>query len=138
MLRPKSTKYKRYHRGKYTRSKRGKTIANGKCALQSTEYGWISARQIEAGRRALTRHAKRGGKVWIRIFPDLPVTARPAETRMGAGKGSTRYWVSVVQPGKIVYEISGVSKQIAQEAMRLASYKMPIKSKVIDYDPTRE
>ena len=110
---------------------RGNFICFGKFALQALEPAWITSRQIEAGRRAITRYARRGGKLWIRIFPDKPITLRPAETRMGSGKGSPEYWVAVVKPGKILYEISGVSGNIAKAAMRIASYKMPIRTQFI-------
>lgn len=112
-------------------STRGNTICFGKFALQALEPTWITARQIEAGRRAITRYARRGGKLWIRIFPDKPVTMRPAETRMGSGKGSPEFWVSVVKPGRIIYEISGVSENVAQAAMKLAAYKLPIRTQFI-------
>ena len=112
-------------------STRGNSICFGKFALQALEPAWITSRQIEAGRRAITRYARRGGKLWIRIFPDKPITMRPAETRMGSGKGSPEYWVSVVKPGRILYEISGVSETIAKAAMRIAAYKMPIRTQFI-------
>lgn len=107
---------------------RGNTICFGRCALQALEPAWITARQIEAGRRAMTRFARRGGKIWVRIFPDKPVTVRPTETRMGSGKGSPEYWVSVVKPGRILYEMSGVSKTVAKAAMQTAAGKMPIRT----------
>ncbi len=110
---------------------RGSTLNFGDFALQATEPAWITARQIEAGRRAMTRYIRRGGKIWIRVFPDKPVTMRAAETRMGSGKGSPEFWVAVVKPGRILYEISGVTEEIAREAMRLASNKLPIKTKFI-------
>jgi large subunit ribosomal protein L16 len=106
-------------------------IAFGDFALQALEPSWITSRQIEAGRRAMTRYAKRGGKLWIRIFPDKPVTMRPAETRMGSGKGAPEYWVAVVKPGKILYEMRGVSESVARAAMRIASYKLPIKTQFV-------
>lgn len=112
-------------------STRGNTIAFGRFALQAIEPCWITSRQIEAGRRAITRYARRGGKLWIKIFPDKPITMRPAETRMGSGKGAPEYWVAVVKPGRILYEMSGVSETIARAAMRIAAYKMPIKTKFI-------
>lgn len=112
-------------------STRGNSICFGKFALQALEPSWITARQIEAGRRAITRYARRGGKIWIRVFPDKPVTARPAETRMGSGKGSPEYWVAVIKPGRIIYEISGVSESIARAAMRIAAYKMPVRTQFI-------
>ncbi|WP_198648922.1 50S ribosomal protein L16 [Cyanothece sp. BG0011] len=110
---------------------RGSTLNFGEYALQATEPSWITSRQIEAARRAMTRYIKRGGKIWIRIFPDKPVTMRAAETRMGSGKGSPEYWVAVVKPGRIMFELSGVSEPIAREAMRLAAQKLPIKTKFI-------
>ena len=107
---------------------RGNKIAYGTFALQALEPGWLTSRQIEAGRRTITRYAKRGGKLWIRVFPDKPITMRPAETRMGSGKGSPEYWVAVVRPGRILYEMTGVPLTLAKEAMRNASYKMPVKT----------
>lgn len=109
----------------------GNTLSFGEYALQALEPAWITSRQIEASRRAMTRYIKRGGKIWIRIFPDKPVTMRPAETRMGSGKGSPEFWVAVVKPGRILFEIGGVTEQIAREAMRLAAYKLPIKTKFV-------
>ena len=132
MLSPKRTKHRKPHRGrKRGVATRGNTIAFGDFALQVLEPSWITSRQIEAGRRAITRYARRGGKLWIRIFPDKPVTMRPAETRMGSGKGSPEFWVAVVKPGKIIYELKGVPETVAREAMRIASYKMPIKTQFI-------
>jgi large subunit ribosomal protein L16 len=113
------------------RALRGNTISFGDFALQALECHWLTSRQIEAGRRAITRYARRGGKLWIRIFPDKPVTLRPAETRMGSGKGSPEYWVAVIKPGKIIYELKGVPEGVAREAMRIASYKMPLKTQFI-------
>lgn len=110
---------------------RGNTVDFGDFALQALEPTWITSRQIEAARRAMTRYIRRGGKIWIRIFPDKPITMRPAETRMGSGKGSPEYWVAVVKPGRIMFEIAGVSEEIAREAMRLAASKLPIKTKFI-------
>ncbi|EFA71786.1 Ribosomal protein L16 [Raphidiopsis brookii D9] len=110
---------------------RGSTLNFGDFALQAQEPCWITSRQIEASRRAMTRYIRRGGKIWIRIFPDKPVTMRPAETRMGSGKGNPEFWVAVVKPGRILFEIAGVSEEIAREAMRLAAYKLPIKTKFI-------
>lgn len=112
-------------------AQRGNTINFGEYALQATEPCWITSRQIEAARRAMTRYIRRGGKIWIRIFPDKPVTMRPAETRMGSGKGSPEYWVAVVKPGRVMFELSGVAEPIAREAMRLAAQKLPIKTKFI-------
>lgn len=117
---------------------RGNEINFGDFALQALEPAWITSRQIEASRRAITRYVRRGGKIWIRIFPDKPVTLRPAETRMGSGKGNPEYWVAVVKPGRILFEIAGVSEQTAREAMRLASYKLPIKTKFIAREPEQE
>lgn len=110
---------------------RGSTISFGEYALQALEPSWITSRQIEAARRAMTRYIRRGGKIWIRIFPDKPITMRPAETRMGSGKGAPEYWVAVVKPGRIMFELAGVSEEIAREAMRLAAFKLPIKTKFI-------
>nr|YP_009129815.1 ribosomal protein L16 [Vanilla planifolia]YP_009456268.1 ribosomal protein L16 [Vanilla pompona]AID52195.1 ribosomal protein L16 [Vanilla planifolia]AUJ22500.1 ribosomal protein L16 [Vanilla pompona]QII90259.1 ribosomal protein L16 [Vanilla planifolia] len=127
MLSPKRTRFRKQHRGRMKGiSSRGNRICFGRYALQALEPGWITARQIEAGRRALTRFARRSGKIWIRIFPDKPVTIRSTETRMGSGKGSPEYWVAVVKRGRILYEMSGVSKTVAKAAMRIAAYKMPI------------
>jgi len=132
MLRPKKTKFRRYHRGsRKGKATSGNTIVFGDIALRATECAWLTSRQIEAGRRTITRHVRRGGKLWIRVFPDLPITQRAAETRMGSGKGSPEYWVAVIKPGKIIYEITGVSEYLGLEALRLASYKFPMKSKVI-------
>ncbi len=132
MLSPKRTKYRKHHRGNLKgKANRGNKIAFGEFALQALEPCWITSRQIEAGRRVLTRYVKRGGKLWIRLFPDKPVTMRPAGTRMGSGKGFPEYWVAVVHPGKIIYEIRGVSELVAKQAMRIAAYKMPIKTKFL-------
>ena len=113
------------------KSCRGNRICFGRYALQALEPAWITARQIEAGRRAITRYARRGGKIWVRIFPDKPVTLRPTETRMGSGKGSPEYWVAVVKPGRVMFEISGVPEETAREALRLATHKLPCKCKVV-------
>ena len=132
MLSPRRTKFRKQQRGRMRGlATRGSTLNFGDFALQSTECGWITSRQIEAGRRAMTRYIRRGGKIWIRIFPDKPVTMRPAETRMGSGKGAPEYWVAVIKPGRILYEITGVPEATAREAMRLAAYKMPVKTKFI-------
>nr|YP_009732899.1 ribosomal protein L16 [Diphyscium foliosum]QHU77241.1 ribosomal protein L16 [Diphyscium foliosum] len=132
MLSPKRTKFRKQHRGRMKgMSIRGNSICFGKFALQALEPAWITSRQIEAGRRAITRYARRGGKLWIRIFPDKPITMRPAETRMGSGKGSPEYWVSVIRPGRILYEINGVPETVARAAMRIAAYKMPIRTQFI-------
>ncbi|MEM8722712.1 MAG: 50S ribosomal protein L16 [Cyanobacteria bacterium P01_G01_bin.39] len=135
MLSPRRTKYRKQHRGRMRgMAYRGSTLNFGDYALQATEPSWITARQIEAARRAMTRYVKRGGKIWIRIFPDKPVTMRPAETRMGSGKGSPEFWVAVVKPGRIMFEMAGVPEEIAKEAMRLAAQKLPIKTKFITRD----
>nr|ABJ91318.1 50S ribosomal protein L16 [Neopyropia yezoensis] len=132
MLSPKKTKFRKQHRGRMKGSaSKGNTIAFGDYALQATEPVWLTSRQIEATRRTITRYARRGGKLWIRVFPDKPVTARPAETRMGSGKGAPEYWVAVIKPGHILFEITGVPQKTAQQAMKLASYKLPIKTKFI-------
>nr|YP_009294389.1 ribosomal protein L16 [Palmaria palmata]AOM67829.1 ribosomal protein L16 [Palmaria palmata] len=132
MLSPKRTKFRKQHRGRMTgKASKGNTIAFGDYALQALEPVWLTSRQIEATRRTITRYVKRGGKLWIRVFPDKPVTARPAETRMGAGKGSPEYWVAVIKPGHILFEMNGVPENAAKEAMKLASYKLPIKTKFI-------
>nr|YP_010881553.1 ribosomal protein L16 [Pellia neesiana]WIA68631.1 ribosomal protein L16 [Pellia neesiana]WIA68717.1 ribosomal protein L16 [Pellia neesiana]WIA68803.1 ribosomal protein L16 [Pellia neesiana] len=129
MLSPKRTKFRKQHRGNLKGiATRGNSIHFGKFALQALEPAWITSRQIEAGRRAITRYARRGGKLWIRVFPDKPITVRPAETRMGSGKGSPEYWVAVVKPGKILYEMGGISENIARAAMRIAAHKMPIRT----------
>lgn len=132
MLSPKRTKFRKQQRGRMKgNAYRGNTINFGDFALQAIEPCWITSRQIEAARRAITRYVRRGGKIWIRIFPDKPVTMRPAETRMGSGKGSPEYWVAVVKPGRIMFEIAGIPEESAREAMRLASQKLPIKTKFI-------
>jgi large subunit ribosomal protein L16 len=132
MLSPKRTKYRKRQRGNIKgEATRGNTIAFGDFGLISLEPKWITNRQIEAARIAMTRHIKRGGKVWIRVFPDMPYTKKPAETRMGKGKGGPEYWVAVVKPGTVLFEISGVEPELAQEAMHLAGSKLPIKSKFV-------
>ena len=132
MLLPKRVKYRRVHRGRLTgKATRGNKITYGEYGLVATEPAWITSNQIEAARIAMTRYTKRGGQVWIKIFPDKPVTEKPAETRMGSGKGSPEYWVAVVKPGRVMFEIAGVSEEVAREALRLASHKLPIKSKVM-------
>ena len=132
MLLPKRVKYRRVQRGRMTgKATRGNTITYGEFGLQATEPAWITSNQIEAARVAMTRYIKRGGQVWIKIFPDKPVTAKPAETRMGSGKGSPEYWVAVVKPGRILFEMGGVDESIAREAMRLAMHKLPIKCKFV-------
>ena len=132
MLLPKRVKYRRVQRGRMTgKATRGNTITYGEYGLQATEPAWITSNQIEAARIAMTRYIKRGGQVWIKIFPDKPITEKPAETRMGSGKGSPEYWVAVVKPGRIMFEIAGVSEEVAREALRLASHKLPIKTKIV-------
>ena len=132
LLAPSRTKYRRQHRGRMKgQAHRGNTLAFGEYGLQALEPCWMEARQIEAARIALTRFMKRGGKVWIRVFPDKPVTAKPAETRMGSGKGAVDHWVAVIKPGRIIFEIGGVSEDIAKEAIRLASHKLPVKTRFI-------
>jgi large subunit ribosomal protein L16 len=135
MLSPRRTKFRKQQRGRMKGlAHRGSSLHFGDFALQATEPCWITARQIEAARRAMTRYIRRGGKIWIRVFPDKPVTMRPAETRMGSGKGSPEFWVAVVKPGRIMFEIAGVAEDVAREAMRLASQKLPIKTKFITRD----
>ncbi|GHO44059.1 50S ribosomal protein L16 [Ktedonospora formicarum] len=132
LLAPSRTKYRRQHRGRMRgEATRGATIAFGDFGLQALEPCWMEARQIESARIAMTRYMKRGGKVWIRVFPDKPVTAKPAETRMGSGKGAVDHWVAVVKPGRIIFEIGGVSEEIAKEAIRLAIHKLPVKCRFI-------
>ncbi|MCD7746800.1 MAG: 50S ribosomal protein L16 [Firmicutes bacterium] len=132
MLMPKRVKYRRVQRGRMTgKATRGATLAYGEYGLVATEPAWITSNQIEAARVAMTRYTRRGGKVWIKIFPDKPITEKPADTRMGNGKGSPEYWVAVVKPGRIMFEMGGVSEEVAREAMRLASHKLPIKCKFI-------
>ncbi len=132
MLSPKRTKFRRHHRGRMRgMATRGNKLNFGDFGLQATECGWITSRQIEAGRRAMTRYIRRGGKIWIRIFPDKPVTMRAAETRMGSGKGSPEFWVAVIKPGRMLYEMNGVSEEVAREAIRLASFKMPVKTQFV-------
>ncbi len=135
MLSPRRTKFRKQQRGRMRgQATRGNAINFGEFALQAQEPAWITSRQIEASRRAMNRYIRRGGKIWIRIFPDKPVTMRPAETRMGSGKGNPEFWVAVVKPGRILFEIGGVPEEIAREAMRLAAYKLPIKTKFIVRD----
>ncbi len=132
MLIPKRVKYRRVQRGRMKgKATRGNTIAYGQFGLQALEPAWITNNQIEAARIAMTRYLKRGGRVWIKIFPDKPVTAKPAETRMGSGKGSPEYWVAVVKPGRILFEVADVPEELAREAMRLAMHKLPIKCKFV-------
>jgi large subunit ribosomal protein L16 len=134
MLSPRRVKFRKQQRGRMRgQAPRGTTISFGEFALQAQECGWITSRQIEASRRAMTRYVKRGGKIWIRIFPDKPVTMRPAETRMGSGKGNPEFWVAVIKPGRILFEMGGpeITEAIAREAMRLAQYKLPLKTTFI-------
>ena len=132
MLLPKRVKYRRVHRGRLTgKAMRGNTVSYGEYGLQALEPAWVTSNQIEAARIAMTRYIKRGGQVWIKIFPDKPITEKPAETRMGSGKGSPEYWVAVVKPGRVMFEIGGVDGELAKEALRLASYKLPIKCKIV-------
>ena len=132
MLLPKRVKYRRVHRGRMTgKATRGNTLAYGEFGLQATEPAWITSNQIEAARIAMTRYTKRGGKVWIKIFPDKSVTMRAADSRMGSGKGTPEYWVAVVKPQRIMFEIAGVPEETAREALRLASHKLPIKTKIV-------
>lgn len=132
MLMPKRVKFRRHHRGRMKGKAKGGTVVQfGEFGMQALEPSWITSQQIESARIAMTRFIKRGGKVWIRIFPDKPVTEKPAETRMGKGKGSPEYWVAVVKPGRIMFELAGVSEEIAKEAIRLASNKLPIKTKFV-------
>jgi large subunit ribosomal protein L16 len=135
MLMPKKVKYRKMQKGRMNgKAYRGSAVSFGEFGLKAIEPGWISSRQIEAARVAITRHAKRGCKVWIRIFPDKPITKKPAETRMGKGKGNPEYWVAVVKPGRILYEMSGVSEETAKEAMRLASHKLPVATRFVKRD----
>ncbi len=132
MLLPKRVKFRRVHRGRLKgKATRGNKVTYGEFGLMATEPAWIKSNQIEAARIAMTRYIKRGGQVWIKIFPDKPVTEKPAETRMGSGKGSPEYWVAVVKPGRVMFEIGGVSEELAREALRLASHKLPVKCKFV-------
>jgi len=132
MLMPKRVKHRKMMRGRMKgKAQRGNFLAYGDYGLVATQPGWITSNQIEAARQAMTRHTKRGGQVWIKIFPDKSVTAKPAETRMGSGKGAPEYWVAVIKPGRVLFEIKGVNEEIAREALRLASHKLPIKCKFI-------
>ena len=139
MLMPKRVKYRRVQRGHLKgKASRGNTISNGQFGLVALEPAWITANQIEAARIAMTRYTRRGGQVWIKIFPDKPITEKPAETRMGSGKGSPEYWVAVVKPGRVLFEMDGVSEEIAREAMRLAMHKLPIKCKFVEKEQIEE
>ncbi len=132
MLMPKRVKYRRVQRGRMKgKAMRGNKISNGLYGLVATEPAWITSNQIEAARIAMTRYIRRGGQVWIKVFPDKPVTEKPADTRMGSGKGSPEYWVAVVKPGRVLFEMDGVSEEVAKEAMRLAGHKLPIKTKFV-------
>lgn len=139
MLMPKRVKRRRVHRGRMTgKATRGNKVAYGEYGLMSTEPGWITSNQIEAARIAMTRYTKRGGQVWIDIFPHKPVTKKPAETRMGSGKGSVEYWVAVVKPGRVMFELGGVTEETAKEALRLAMHKLPVKCKIVKRDGVEE
>lgn len=132
MLMPKRVKYRRQHRGRMKgKAQKGNQLAYGEYGLQALEPTWMTANQIEAARRAMTRYIKRGGNIWIKVFPDKPVSKKPAEVRMGSGKGAPEYWVAVVKPGRMLFEMSGVSEEVAREAMRLAAQKLPIKTKFV-------
>jgi len=139
MLLPKRVKYRKQFRGRMKgKALRGNTVSHGQFGLVALEPAWITNRQIEAARIAMTRYIKRGGQVWIKIFPDKPVTAKPAETRMGSGKGSPEYWVAVVKPGRVLFEMDGISEEVAKEAMRLAGHKLPIKTKFVKRDDDQQ
>ncbi|MET3616843.1 large subunit ribosomal protein L16 [Peptoniphilus olsenii] len=135
MLMPKRVKYRRVHRGRMKgKAMRGNDLSYGEFGIKALEPAWITSNQIEAARRAMTRYIRRGGNIWIKIFPDKPVTEKPAETRMGSGKGAPEYWVAVVKPGRVLFEMGGVSEETAREAMRLASMKLPIRTKFVMKD----
>lgn len=137
MLMPKRVKYRKHHRGRMKgMARRGNKVSFGEYGLQALEPCWMTSRQIEAARRAIVRHVRRSGKLWIRVFPDKPVTKRPAETRMGKGKGGVDHWVAVVKPGRMIFEISGVSEESARSAMRLASHKLPIQTRFVTREET--
>ena len=139
MLMPKRVKRRRVFRGRMKgKAMRGNFLAYGEFGLVATEPAWVTSQQIEAARIALTRYTKRGGQVWIKIFPDKPVTEKPAETRMGSGKGSPEYWVAVVKPGRVLFEVTGVSEEVAREALRLASHKLPLKTKFLKKEDKKE
>lgn len=139
MLMPKRVKRRRVHRGRMTgKATKGNTIAYGEYALVSTDPGWIKSNQIEAARIAMTRYIKRGGQVWINIFPHKPVTQKPAETRMGSGKGSPEFWVAVVKPGRVLFEMAGITEEVAREALRLASHKLPVGTKFVKKETPKE
>jgi large subunit ribosomal protein L16 len=132
MLQPKRTKFRKQHKGRNRGLARGSAVSFGEFGLKATERGQLTARQIESARRAIARYVKRGGKLWIRIFPDKPITQKPLEVRMGSGKGNVEYWVALIQPGKMLYEIEGVSEEVAREAFRLAASKLPVKTTFIN------
>ena len=139
MLAPKKVKFRKWQKGRLRGlASRGASIAFGDIGLKAVQHGQLSSQQIEAARIAMMRHIKRGGKVWIKIFPDKPVTEKPAETRMGSGKGSPEYWVAVVKPGRVMFEIAGVSEEVAREALRLASHKLPVKCKIVKREETEK
>nr|YP_009296732.1 ribosomal protein L16 [Apophlaea sinclairii]AOM65872.1 ribosomal protein L16 [Apophlaea sinclairii] len=139
MLSPKKSKFRKQHRGKIRgKANKGNTIAFGDYGLQALESAWLTSKQIEATRRAITKQIKRGGKLWIRIFPDKPITKKPVETRMGSGKGSPEFWVAVIRPGSVLFELTGISQELAKQAIRLASYKLPVKTKFITYHDVLE
>lgn len=139
MLLPKRVKYRRVHRGRMKgKALRGNTVSYGDFGLQALEPCWMTANQIEAARRAMTRYIKRGGNVWIKVFPDKPITKKPAEVRMGSGKGAPEYWVAVVKPGRVLFEMGGVNEEVAREAMRLASHKLPVKTKFVKKEDAAE
>ena len=139
MLMPKRVKFRRVQRGRLKgKASRGNKVTNGEYGLVACEPAWITANQIEAARIAMTRYIRRGGQVWIKIFPDKPITEKPAETRMGSGKGSPEYWVAVVKPGRVMFEMDGVSEEVAREAMRLAMHKLPIKCKFVKKEQIEE
>ena len=132
MLMPKRVKYRKQHRGRMTgKESRGIDVSFGDYGLQALEPAWVSARQIEAARRAIVHHMRRRGKYWVRVFPDKPITSKPAETRMGKGKGEVEYWAAVVRPGRVLFEVAGIDEEIAREALRLASHKLPIRTQII-------
>ena len=135
MLQPKRAKFRKMHRGhRRGNAQVGNQVTFGDYGLKATSPAWVTARQIEAARRAITRHFRRGGQVWIRVFPDKPVTSKPAETRMGSGKGSVDFWVAVVKPGRVMFEVSGIAQEMAREALRLASQKLPVSTMMISRD----
>jgi large subunit ribosomal protein L16 len=139
MLLPKKVKYRKMHKGRrWGKAYRGADVSFGEYGLKALEPGWLSSKQIEAARIAMTRYVKRGGKIWIRIFPDKPITKKPAETRMGKGKGSPEYWVAVIHPGRILYEMGGVTEEVAREAFRLASHKLPLATTFVEREAAHQ